>query len=74
MEIAPRISVDNSTQLGRPVITGTRVPVEVVLARLGAGMTYEQLAAEYALTREDILAALDFASRILADQEVTAAG
>jgi len=37
-------------------------------------MTYEQLAAEYALTREDILAALDFASRILADQEVTAAG
>jgi uncharacterized protein (DUF433 family) len=41
MEIAPRISVDERIRFGKPVITGTRVPVDLVLGKLAGGMTYE---------------------------------
>lgn len=60
MEIAPRISVNEKVRFGKPVITGTRVPVDVVLGKLAGGMTYEEVMAEYEITREDILAALHY--------------
>ena len=41
MEIAPRISVDERVRFGKPVIAGTRVPVDLVLGKLAGGMTYE---------------------------------
>lgn len=34
MEIAPRISVDEKVRLGKPVITGTRVPIDLILGKL----------------------------------------
>lgn len=60
MEIAPRISVNEKVRFGKPVITGTRVPVDVVLGKLAGGVTYEEVMAEYEITREDILAALHY--------------
>jgi uncharacterized protein (DUF433 family) len=59
MEIAPKISVDERVRFGKPVITGTRVPVDLILGRLAGGMTYEEVMAEYDITREAILAVLD---------------
>ena len=44
------------------MIKGTRVPVDLVLGKLAGGMTYEEVMAEYELTRADILAALRYAS------------
>ena len=41
MEIVPRISVDERVRFGKPVLSGTRVPVDLVLGRLAGGMTYE---------------------------------
>jgi len=64
MEIAPRISVDEEARFGKPVITGTRVPVDLILGKLAGGMTYEEVMAEYEITREDILAVLDYRARI----------
>jgi len=72
MEIAPRISVDESVRFGKPVITGTRVPVDLLLGKLAGGMTYEEVMAEYEITREDILAALDYAAKTLASEEIRA--
>lgn len=41
MEIAPRITIDEKIRFGKPVIKGTRVPVDLILGKLGGGMTYE---------------------------------
>ncbi len=72
MEIAPRISVDEKVHFGKPVITGTRVPVDLILGKLAGGMTYEEVMVEYEITREDILAALDYAAKTLASEEIRA--
>jgi uncharacterized protein (DUF433 family) len=74
MEIAPRITIDDKIRFGRPVITGTRVPVDLILGKLAGGMTYEEVMKEYDLQREDILAALDYASKLLAEEELRAVG
>lgn len=74
VEIAPRIVVDPNIRFGKPVIQGTRVPVELVIAKLSGGMTAEEVAKEYEITREDILAALTYAARILALEEVQVIG
>jgi len=70
MEIAPRITVDEKVAFGKPVIKGTRVPVELVIGQLAGGMTYEEVMRQYDLTKEDILAALDYAAKTLAQEEV----
>jgi len=52
--------------MGKPVIAGTRITVECILERLGAGETIEQIVAEHPrLTRESVLAAVEFAARAL---------
>jgi len=74
MEIAPRISVDEKVRFGKPVITGTRVPVDLILGKLAGGMTYEEVMAEYEITHEDILAALDYAAKTLSTEEIRLVG
>jgi len=52
--------------LGKPIVTGTRITVELILEKLAAGETFDQLLeAHPRLTRPAILAALDFAARTL---------
>lgn len=74
MEIAPGITIDEKVRFGKPVIKGTRVPVGLVLGKLAGGMTYEEVMNEYDLRREDILATLDYASKLLAEEEIKAVG
>ena len=74
MEIAPRITVDEKVRFGRPVIKGTRVPVDLILGKLAGGMTYDEVMAEYDLEREDILAALNYAAKSLAEENIRAIG
>lgn len=71
-EIAPRITVDEKIRFGKPVIAGTRVPVDLVVGKLAGGMTVEQVMKEYELVREDILAALSYAARAISDEQVRA--
>ena len=72
MELEPGIVVDEKVRFGKPVIKGTRVPVDLVLGKLAGGMTYEEVMQEYNLTKNDILAALNYASKRLADEEIRA--
>ena len=54
-----RIEVNPRIMLGKPVIRGTRIPVELILRKLSEGATEEMLLEAYPhLTREDIRAAL----------------
>jgi uncharacterized protein (DUF433 family) len=66
-----RIEINPEIMTGKPVIRGTRIPVETVLRKLGAGMNVEAILADHPrLTREDILAAQSFAADYLADEDV----
>ncbi len=57
---------DPNVMMGKPVIAGTRVTVELILEKLSAGETVEQiLKAHPRLTREAIRAALAFAAEAL---------
>jgi uncharacterized protein (DUF433 family) len=65
------IEVNPEIMDGKPVIRGTRVPVELVLRKLGAGKSPEQILADYPrLTRDDIRAAQAFAADYLADEDI----
>ena len=58
-----RIEIDPKVMLGKPVIRGTRVPVELLLRRLSEGATESDLLDAYPrLTVDDIRAALAFAA------------
>ncbi len=60
------IQSDPGVMLGKPVIVGTRITVELILEKLAAGETVEQiLEAHPRLTREAIQAALTFAAEAL---------
>jgi len=72
--IAPRIVVDPDVRFGRPIVEGTRVPVELVIGKLAGGMTIEEVCAEYELAREDVHAALSYAANVLAQEQVRAVG
>ncbi|MBI2398474.1 MAG: DUF433 domain-containing protein [Xanthomonadales bacterium] len=63
-----RIQIDPAICGGRPVISGTRVPVAIVVGGLAGGMSMEEVAREYDLRPEDIRAALKFASERLGDE------
>ena len=61
-----RITIDPDICHGRPTIRGLRYPVSMILELLGAGMTIEEILADYEdLEREDISAALAYASQFL---------
>jgi len=72
MEIASRISIGEKIRFGKPVISGTRVPVDLIIGKLAGGMTYEEVMAEYEITREDVLAALNYAAKTLSSEEIKA--
>lgn len=61
-----RILSDPTVMMGKPVVAGTRIPVELILEKLSAGETFDQIIeAHPRLTREGILAALRFAAQAL---------
>ena len=60
------IQSDPAIMMGKPVVAGTRIPVELILEKLAAGETIDQLIeAHPRLSKEGILAALGFAAEIL---------
>ena len=68
-----RIVRDPEIMMGRPVIAGTRITVELVLRKLANGVPIEELLKSYPrLTADDIRAALAYASDALSMDEVVA--
>jgi len=66
-----RIEINPKVMVGKPVIKGTRIPVELVLKMLSQEISTEELLEEYPhLTKEDIQAALAYAALALEVEEV----
>lgn len=65
-----RIEINPNVMLGKPVIRGTRIPVELILRKLSEGETEADLLDAYPrLTSEDIKAAMAYAADTLANEE-----
>lgn len=73
MEWRDRITSDPAVLVGKPVIKGTRISVELILGWLANGWTYEQILESYPhIKQEDILAALAFAEEMMRDEQYVA--
>jgi uncharacterized protein (DUF433 family) len=64
-DLLERITIDPRICHGKPVVRGLRYPVETILELMSAGMTIEEILADYEdLEREDLLAALAYATKL----------
>ena len=59
-----RIVIDPAVRHGKPIIKGTRVPLEIIIGSLAGGMEIDEIIKEYDLQKEDVLAALAYSQRI----------
>lgn len=65
-----RIIIDPEVRHGKPIIKGTRVPVDIILGALASGMELKEVASEYEVKKEDILAAVEYATKVVAKEEI----
>lgn len=71
MEYTHKIISDPNIMLGKPVIKGTRIPVELLLRKLSEGMSFDEVLAAYPhLTYEDLLAALSYSADVIEREEL----
>jgi uncharacterized protein (DUF433 family) len=71
MKTHNRIQMNPDIMFGKPVIKNTRITVEQIMRKLAGGMTTEEIIADHPhLTRDDILAAHEFAADYLAEEGI----
>jgi len=72
MKIADRIEIDPKILHGKSHITGTRIPVDIVLGLLANGLTPEKIIRNHYphITKKDILACIRYAKQIIDEEEV----
>jgi uncharacterized protein (DUF433 family) len=74
-ELLRRIEVNPRVMLGKPVIRGTRIPVEQILRKLAQSIAPDEIIADFPrLTLEDIRAALAYAALSLSTEEIIPLG
>lgn len=67
------IEVNPAVLVGKPIIKGTRISVELILDRMADGWSMEDVLASYPrISREDVLAALSFSSELFKEESFVA--
>ncbi|MBM4308056.1 MAG: DUF433 domain-containing protein [Deltaproteobacteria bacterium] len=75
MNILDRIEINPKILLGKPIIRGTRIPIELIVKLIAQGWANEDILREYpALKQEDIRAALLYAEKVLEEEEIFSFG
>ena len=70
MTVTDRIEINPKVMMGKPVIRGTRIPVELILRKLSEGANEADLLDAYPrLKREDVQAAIGYAADTVAHEE-----
>lgn len=71
MTVTDRIEINPKIMMGKPVVRGTRITVELILRKLSEGATEADLLEAYPkLTHEDIQASIRYAADTLAHEEI----
>jgi len=65
-----RIEISGDILKGKPVVKGTRVPVEIILRSLAQGMNTEEICEGYEISEEDVRAAILYAQKIIESETV----
>ena len=69
-----QIITNPDIMLGKPIIKGTRITVEIILRKLSEGANFDDILKMYPnITKEDIYAALDYAANTIANEEILVA-
>jgi uncharacterized protein (DUF433 family) len=70
MDYKELIEIDHNKMLGKPVIKGTRITVELILRELSNGTTIDELLSAYPfLEKEEIFACLNYGADLIANEE-----
>ena len=73
MDLPQNIEIRHDVMMGKPCLKGTRIPVYLVLEKLGAGETAEEILAAYPqLTKDHITAALQYAAGLASNEVILA--
>lgn len=73
MDWRKRITVDADVLVGKPVIKGTRIAVELVIDLLARGYSAQQIVAQYEhIALDDVQACLAYAAEVLQSEKVYA--
>ncbi|UCF07201.1 MAG: DUF433 domain-containing protein [Thermoplasmata archaeon] len=69
--LTDRIVVNPDIMVGKPIIKGTRIPVDAILRRIAEGLSIDEILEEYPnLTKEDIKAALIYSTEIVNGEDI----
>jgi uncharacterized protein (DUF433 family) len=73
MELPQYIEAKPGVMMGKPCFEGTRIPVYIILEKLAAGETADQVLAAYPQLRsEHVKAALEYAAQLASDEDIVA--
>lgn len=73
MDYSERIISNPNIMLGKPVIKGTRIPVELILRKISEGMDFDELLIAYPqLQKVDILSAISYSADVISKEEMIA--
>ncbi|HYV90369.1 MAG TPA: DUF433 domain-containing protein [Chitinophagales bacterium] len=71
MNYEDRVESNPGVMLGKPVIKGTRITVELILRKVADGFSFEEILQMYShLTKEDLLAAVEYAAEVISKEEM----
>ena len=70
-ELNERIVINPAIMTGKPIIRGTRIPVDLIVKLIAQGMTMQEILDDYPqLTKNDIRAALEYVAEIIRGEDV----
>ena len=71
MKLNERIAINPKIMVGKPVIKGTRIPVDMIVRQLAHGITQEEILEDYPnLEKEDIKAVLEYVADVVEGEDV----
>jgi len=71
MNYKDRIISNPNIMLGKPVIKGTRITVELILRKLSEGMMIDEILQAYpGITKDDVYAALSYSADVISKEEI----
>lgn len=70
-ELRTRIIVDPRIMVGKPIIKGTRIPVDAIITRIAGGMSIKEILEDYPnLTSDGVKAALEYTVDIIRGEDI----